>query len=67
MNKIKINLLAFSLLVTILSGCRVYSFKDAVIPSDVKTIKIGFFENRARYVNPQLGKNNLKYQTYQNE
>jgi hypothetical protein len=54
MNKIKINLLAFSLLVTILSGCRVYSFKDAVIPSDVKTIKIGFFENRARYVNPQL-------------
>ncbi|MEI6265358.1 MAG: LptE family protein [Sphingobacteriia bacterium] len=38
----------------LLSGCKVYSFKDAVIPSDVKTVKIGFFENRARYVNPQL-------------
>ncbi|TAH11974.1 MAG: hypothetical protein EAZ12_03100 [Sphingobacteriia bacterium] len=38
----------------LLAGCKVYSFKDAVIPSDVKTVKIGFFENRARYVNPQL-------------
>lgn len=54
MNKIKNNLLAIILLVTFFSGCKVYSFKDAVIPSDVKTIKIGFFENRARYVNPQL-------------
>lgn len=35
-------------------GCKVYSFKDAVIPTDVKTIKIGFIENRARYVNPQF-------------
>lgn len=40
--------------VIVFSGCKVYSFKDAVIPSDVKTVKIGFFENRARYVNPQL-------------
>lgn len=37
-----------------LISCRVYSFKDAVIPADVKTVKIGFIENRARYVNPQL-------------
>ena len=37
-----------------LAGCGVYKFKDAVIPTDVKTIKIGFIENRARYVNPQL-------------
>src|SRR3989339_25400 len=28
--------------------------KDAVIPTNVKTVKIGFIENRARYVNPQL-------------
>jgi Lipopolysaccharide-assembly len=54
MNKIKTSLLAIILLVTLFSGCKVYSFKDAVIPTDVKTIKIGFFENRARYVNPQL-------------
>ncbi len=42
------------IVVTVFSGCKVYSFKDAVIPTDVKTVKIGFFENRARYVNPQL-------------
>ena len=38
----------------LLTGCKVYSFKDAIIPSDVKTVKIGFFENKARYVNTQL-------------
>jgi carbon monoxide dehydrogenase subunit G len=37
-----------------LSGCFVYKFNDAVIPTNVKTVKIGFIENRARYVNPQL-------------
>jgi len=37
-----------------LTSCGVYSFKDAIIPENVKTIKIGFVENKARYVNPQL-------------
>jgi hypothetical protein len=37
-----------------LSGCGIYSFKDAVIPDNIKTIKIGFIENKARYVNPQI-------------
>ena len=37
-----------------ISGCFVYKFNDAVIPSNVKTVKIGFIENRARYINPQL-------------
>ena len=36
------------------TGCKVYTFNDAITPADVKTVKIGFFENRARYVNPQL-------------
>ena len=35
-------------------GCGVYSFRDAVIPDNIKTVKIGFIENKARYVNPQL-------------
>ena len=35
-------------------SCGIYSFKDAVIPDNIKTIKIGFIENKARYVNPQL-------------
>ena len=35
-------------------ACKVYSFKDVSIPPEVKTIQIGFIENRARYVDPQL-------------
>lgn len=42
-------------LLTLLAGsaCN-YSFKDVSIPPEVKTIKINFFENKARYINPQL-------------
>lgn len=36
-------------------SCGIYSFRDAVIPENVKTIKIGFIDNKARYINPQLG------------
>ena len=46
-------LAVFSMLV-LLSSCGVYSFKDVSIPPEVKTVKIGFLENRARYINPQL-------------
>src|SRR5450631_1138299 len=35
-------------------SCKIYSFKDVSIPPQVKTIRIGFIENRARYVDPQL-------------
>ena len=42
------------LFTSLLSGCGIYSFKDAIIPDNVKTVKIGFIENKARYVNPQL-------------
>ncbi|MBS1659417.1 MAG: hypothetical protein JST68_00055 [Bacteroidetes bacterium] len=37
-----------------LSSCKIYSFKDVSIPADVKSIHIGYLENRARLVNPQL-------------
>lgn len=36
------------------NSCKVYSFKDVSIPPEVKTIRIGFIENHARYVNPLL-------------
>ena len=52
--KNKFLLPSFILLATLLSACGVYSFKDAMIPDNVKTVKIGFIDNRARYVNPQL-------------
>ena len=37
-----------------LSSCGVYRFKDTTIPDSVKTIKISYIENKARYINPQL-------------
>lgn len=40
-------------LVGIQGTCRV-SMKDVSIPADVKTVKVNYIENRARYINPQL-------------
>ena len=37
-----------------LSSCGVYRFKDTTIPDSVKTIKISYIENKARYINPQV-------------
>jgi hypothetical protein len=45
--------LLLSGMVSIYGTCR-YSLKDVSIPPDVKTVKVNLFENRARYVNPQL-------------
>ena len=42
------------ILLTLTTSCGVYSFKDVSIPPEVKTVKIGFFENKASYINPQL-------------
>ena len=36
------------------TSCKVYRFNSASIPPEVKTVKIGFIENKARYINPQL-------------
>jgi hypothetical protein len=53
LTKLKLLLLVSVVLISTTS-CGVYSFKDANIPDNVKTVKIGFIENKARYVNPQL-------------
>lgn len=37
------------------TACKIYTFNDASIPKEVKTIKISYFENKARTINPQLG------------
>jgi hypothetical protein len=44
----------FAVLCMALSSCKIYSFKDVSIPSEVKSIHLGYIENRARLVNPQL-------------
>jgi len=35
-------------------SCGVYTMKDVSIPAEIKTVKLNFIENKARYVNPQL-------------
>lgn len=47
-------LAVFVLLLT-LSACGPYSFKDVSIDySKIKTCRVGYIDNKARYVNPQL-------------
>lgn len=36
------------------SGCNVYKFNEASIPPEIKTVRVQFIENKARYNNPQL-------------
>lgn len=50
----KLLFLTFCFILQFFSSCHVYSFKDVSIPPEVKTVKIGLIENKARYVNPQL-------------
>ncbi|OLY94848.1 hypothetical protein BUE76_13780 [Cnuella takakiae] len=42
------------MLTTLNTGCGVYSFADVSIPDSVKSVRVNFIENKARYVNPQL-------------
>ena len=41
-------------LVSFLTGCGIYKFKDVSIPPEIKTVRVNYIENRARYINPQL-------------
>jgi hypothetical protein len=44
----------FLMLCICFSGCGIYSFRNTSIPPNVKTAKVGYFNNRARYISPQL-------------
>lgn len=37
-----------------ISSCGIYTFNDVSIPPEVKTVRIGYIENKARYINPSL-------------
>ena len=42
-------------MVFLLSSCGVYTFRDVSVDySKIKTIKVGFIDNKAHYINPQL-------------
>src|SRR5678810_1084801 len=40
--------------ISLLSGCNVYKFNQASIPPEIKTIRVRYIDNKARYNNPQL-------------
>ena len=42
------------LLVPSFMGCNIYKFNEATVPDSIKTVKVNYIENRARYINPQL-------------
>lgn len=46
--------LAAWLFVVLLCSCGIYKFNDASVDPRVKTVKIDYFLNQAKYVNPQL-------------
>ena len=46
--------IACSLMLFLITSCGIYKFKDTNFPADIKTVKLNFFENKARYINPQL-------------
>jgi hypothetical protein len=46
-------LLVILAIVSIQGTCR-YSLKDVSIPPEIKTVRVFFIENKARYINPQL-------------
>jgi len=39
---------------SLLSGCKIYNFNGASIPPEIKTVRVQYIENKARYNNPQL-------------
>lgn len=53
-NKLSKLLIACSLWLVACSLSSCYSFKDVSIPPEIKTVKVNYFENKARIVNPQL-------------
>ena len=40
-------------LISLQGTCR-FSMRDVSIPADIKTVKVSYIENKARYINPQL-------------
>lgn len=36
------------------ASCKIYRFRDVSVDPNIKTVKVDFIENKARYINPQL-------------
>lgn len=40
--------------VSLFAGCGVYKFNQTTVPTNIKTVRVQYIENNARYKNPQL-------------
>jgi len=56
LNSLRITRIFFLVLVVVslLTGCKIYSFNGASIPSNIKTVRVQYIDNKARYTNSQL-------------
>jgi hypothetical protein len=46
--------LIFSLILMVLTSCSIYRFRDVSIDPNIKTVRIGYIENKSRLLIPQL-------------
>ena len=47
-------LLLLTCMVTLLASCSVYRFRDVSIDPNIKTVRVGYIENKSRLLIPQL-------------
>jgi hypothetical protein len=56
-NAVSSSLIGYTILLTsmlLFVACGIYKFNDASIDPNIKTVKIGYIDNKARYINPQF-------------
>ncbi len=53
-NSLLIRIFIFSCILLATTACGVYKLMDVSIADNVKTFRVNFIENKARYINPQL-------------
>jgi hypothetical protein len=46
--------LLLTCIITLLGSCRVYRFRDVSIDPNIKTVRVGYIENKSRLLIPQL-------------
>lgn len=50
-------IICFTGMIATTTSCGIYRFADVSVPDSIKTVRVNFIENKARYVNPQLSPN----------
>ncbi len=53
-NRYYIVVILILILASFNTRCKIYKFNEATVPDSIKTVKVNYIENKARYINPQL-------------